>query len=56
MVRRINGRSAWLSLLAASSPRWRSPLPAAAQSTGMVKGVVNDDKGKPVEARRSPSR
>ncbi len=48
MVRRLNGRPTWLSrlvILAALA----APLPSAAQSTGMVKGTVKDDKGQPVQ-------
>ena len=51
MVRRICGRPSWLftvalivSLIAA--------VPAFAQSTGMLKGIVNDDKGEPVPDAR----
>ncbi len=51
MVRRICGRPSWLftvalivSLIAA--------VPAFAQSTGMLKGIVNDDKGQPVPDAR----
>lgn len=44
MVRRFNGRLSWLALAALLIA-----LPAAAQSTGMVKGVVKDAKGDPVE-------
>jgi tetratricopeptide (TPR) repeat protein len=51
MVRRLNGRHAWLvgcaSLLALAMA-----LPATAQSTGMVRGVVKDASGKPVEGAK----
>ncbi len=50
MVRRLNGRLLWLAgatLLAVAIA-----LPAAAQSTGMVKGVVKDDSGKPVDGAK----
>ncbi len=50
MVRRLNGRLVWLAgiaLLALSIA-----LPAAAQSTGMVKGVVKDAQGQPVEGAK----
>ena len=47
MVRRINGRPTWLSMLAIVAALAMA-VPAAAQSTGMVKGVVTDDKGQPV--------
>jgi len=51
MVRRISGRPLWLSLflfvtaLAVSAP-------AVAQSTGIIKGTVVDDTGKPVEGAK----
>src|SRR5437867_7637949 len=46
MVRRVNGRLSWLvACLAALA----MPLSAAAQSTGMVRGVVKDMQGQPVE-------
>lgn len=48
MIRRINGRLPWLigcvALIACAIA-----LPASAQSTGMVKGVVQDMQGQPVE-------
>jgi tetratricopeptide (TPR) repeat protein len=48
MIRRINGRLPWLigcvALIACAIA-----LPASAQSTGMVKGVVQDTQGQPVE-------
>jgi len=48
MIRRINGRLPWLigcvALIACAIA-----LPAGAQSTGMVKGVVQDMQGQPVE-------
>jgi tetratricopeptide (TPR) repeat protein len=51
MVRRDNGRLPWLAacaiLLALAVA-----APAAAQSTGMVKGVVKDQKGEPVEGAK----
>src|SRR6188474_1616464 len=47
MVRRSNGRPAWLSMLAIVAALAMA-APVAAQSTGMVKGVVTDDKGQPV--------
>src|SRR6267378_1238565 len=40
MVRRLNGRLPWLV------------APAAGQSTGMVKGVVKDAQGQPVEGAK----
>src|SRR5262245_28672230 len=48
MVRRLSGRPTWLSILAIVAALAMA-LPAAAQSTGMIKGVVVDDKGQPVE-------
>src|SRR5690349_21685712 len=50
MLRRLNGRLLWLAgvaLIAISIA-----LPAAAQSTGMVKGVVKDEKGQPVDGAK----
>jgi tetratricopeptide (TPR) repeat protein len=47
MVRRICGRPSWL-IAAALIASLVAAVPAFAQSTGMVKGVVNDDKGQPV--------
>jgi tetratricopeptide (TPR) repeat protein len=51
MVRPLNGRHLWLmagvALLAMAMT-----LPAAAQSTGMVRGVVKDAAGKPVEGAK----
>ena len=51
MVRRINGRPTWLSMLAIVAAL-AVAAPVAAQSTGMVKGVVTDDKGQPVEGAK----
>jgi len=52
MVRRIiNGRPTWLSMLAIVAAL-ATAVPAVAQSTGMVKGVVTDDKGQPVDAAK----
>jgi tetratricopeptide (TPR) repeat protein len=51
MVRRLNGRHSWLPAFAAFAVlalAW----PVAAQSTGLVKGVVKDDKGQPVEGAK----
>jgi tetratricopeptide (TPR) repeat protein len=48
MVRRLNGRLLWVAgavVLALASP-------AAAQSTGMVKGVVKDAQGQPVDGAK----
>jgi tetratricopeptide (TPR) repeat protein len=50
MVRRMNGRFLWLTgavLLALAVA-----VPAAAQSTGMVKGVVKDASGQPVDGAK----
>jgi tetratricopeptide (TPR) repeat protein len=47
MVRRICGRPSWLFTVALIASLVAA-VPAFAQSTGMVKGVVNDDKGQPV--------
>jgi len=47
MVRRFPGWPTWLSMLAVVAVV-AIATPAVAQSTGMVKGVVNDDKGQPV--------
>ena len=51
MVRRINGRPTWLSMLAIVAAL-ATAVPAVAQSTGMVKGVVTDDKGQPVDGAK----
>ena len=51
MVRRINGRPTWLSMLAIVA-LMATAVPVAAQSTGMVKGVVTDDKGQPVDGAK----
>jgi len=51
MVRRINGRPTWLSMLAIVA-LLAAAVPAVAQSTGMVKGVVSDDKGQPVDGAK----
>jgi tetratricopeptide (TPR) repeat protein len=51
MVRRLNGRLPWLAgcamLVAVAIAQ-----PAAAQSTGMVKGVVKDVQGQPVDGAK----
>ncbi len=51
MVRRNNGRSSWLVALAAFVALALA-VPAAAQSTGMIRGTVKDDKGQPVEGAK----
>lgn len=48
MVRRLNGRRPWLVACVAAIALAMA-LPAAAQSTGMVRGVVKDMQGQPVE-------
>jgi tetratricopeptide (TPR) repeat protein len=50
MVRRLNGRLLWLA--GAALIALAIALPAAAQSTGMVKGVVKDAQGQPVDAAK----
>jgi len=51
MVRRLNGRHAWLAGCA-SLLVLAMALPASAQSTGMVRGVVKDVSGKPIEGAK----
>jgi Flp pilus assembly protein TadD len=51
MVRRLNGRHAWLAACTAVFAL-AIALPAAAQSTGMIRGVVKDASGKPVEGAK----
>jgi tetratricopeptide (TPR) repeat protein len=51
MVRRMNGRPTWL-LAFAVFLGVAIAAPALAQSTGMVKGVVKDDKGQPVDGAK----
>jgi tetratricopeptide (TPR) repeat protein len=51
MVRRICGRPSWLFTVALIASLVAA-VPAFAQSTGMVKGVVTDDKGQPVEGAK----
>jgi tetratricopeptide (TPR) repeat protein len=50
MVRRLN-RRAWLPVFVALA-MLVTAWPAAAQSTGLVKGVVKDEKGQPVEGAK----
>ena len=52
MVRRMNGRPPWLLAFALFLARSRSRCRPLAQSTGMVKGVVKDDKGQPVDGAK----
>jgi tetratricopeptide (TPR) repeat protein len=51
MIRGLNGRHPWLVACAALFALALA-LPAAAQSTGMVRGVVKDATGKPVEGAK----
>ena len=51
MVRRISGRPSWLFVLALVASLGFS-MPAFAQSTGMVKGVVTDEKGQPIDGAK----
>ena len=48
MVRRVNGRHVWLVACVALAALTLA-RPAAAQSTGMVRGIVKDMQGQPVE-------
>ena len=54
MVRRLNGRLPWLVACAALLTLALAS-PAAAQSTGMVRGVVKTRRASPSKARRSAS-
>lgn len=47
MVRRVNGRQMWLAACVALAALLLA-MPAAAQSTGMVRGIVKDMQGQPV--------
>src|SRR5258708_4181392 len=51
MVRRLNGRLPWVAVCAATLTL-ALVSPALAQSTGMVRGVVKDAAGKPVEGAK----
>ncbi len=51
MIRRHSGFRLWMPLLVAVAALFLA-LPAAAQSTGMVKGKVIDDKGQPIEGAK----
>jgi tetratricopeptide (TPR) repeat protein len=51
MVRPMNGRHLWL-MASAALVAMALTLPAAAQSTGMVRGSVKDAAGKPVEGAK----
>src|SRR6516225_11757457 len=48
MIRRGNGRALWLTACAAALALAMA-APATAQSTGMVRGVVKDAQGQPVD-------
>src|SRR5207248_5649901 len=51
MIRRVNGRHAWV-LVCAGIVALGLASSAAAQTTGMVKGLVRDDKGQPVDGAK----
>ena len=51
MVRRLNSRRGWLPLCVAVA-MFAFVWPVAAQSTGLVKGTVKDEKGQPVEGAK----
>jgi tetratricopeptide (TPR) repeat protein len=51
MVRRTNGRLSWLVACAAGLSLALA-MPAVAQSTGMIKGVVKDTQGQPVDGAK----
>src|SRR4051812_13054230 len=51
MVRRLNGRLSWV-LACAAVLSLALVSPALAQSTGMIRGVVKDATGKPVEGAK----
>jgi len=51
MLRRTSGRPSWL-LAVALIASLVAAVPAFAQSTGMIKGVVTDDKGQPVDGAK----
>ncbi len=51
MVRRVNGRLPWL-VACATALTLALGSPALAQSTGMVRGVVKDASGKPVDGAK----
>ena len=51
MVRRLNGRRPWLVVCVAVIAAAMA-IPAAAQSTGMVRGIVKDMQGQPVEGAK----
>jgi len=51
MLRRTSGRPSWLFAVALIASLIAA-VPAFAQSTGMIKGVVTDDKGQPVDGAK----
>jgi tetratricopeptide (TPR) repeat protein len=51
MIRRLNGRHVW-GCVCAGVLALGIAVPAAAQSTGMIKGVVRDDKNQAVEGAK----
>jgi len=51
MVRRLNGRLPWLVTCVAGLSLALA-VPASAQSTGMIKGVVKDAQGQPVDGAK----
>ena len=51
MLRRTSGRPSWLFAVALIASLVAA-VPAFAQSTGMIKGVVMDDKGQPVDGAK----
>jgi tetratricopeptide (TPR) repeat protein len=51
MVSRLNGRLSWLAACV-TVLSLAIAIPSFAQSTGMIKGVVKDDKGQPVEGAK----
>ena len=52
MVRRFNGRFPWVVVGGAALFALATALPVTAQSTGMVKGVVKDTQGQPVDGAK----
>ena len=51
MLRRTSGRPSWLFAVALIASLVAA-VPVFAQSTGMIKGVVTDDKGQPVDGAK----
>ena len=52
MLRRLSGRPTWFVMIAFIAVLAVALPVAAQQSTGMVKGVVKDDKGQPVDGAK----